>query len=106
MRSGSSMAHLTAARQLRRQRSWPGVVVRQLRPLTWISWLILTAALLWPGRLSGPFDGAPLDGVAEAVVVGVLFPALWWFHPRFLTTRFARTCVVALLAWKAFTAVT
>ena len=82
------------------------MVVRQLRPLTWIWGLILTAALLWPGRLSGPFDGAPLDGMAEAVVVGVLFPALWWFHPRFLTTRFARTCVVALLAWKAFTAVT
>jgi hypothetical protein len=74
--------------------------------LTWIWGLILAVALLWPGRLSGPFDGAPLDGVAEAMVVGVLFPALWWFHPRFLTTRLARTCVVALLVWKAFTAVT
>ena len=71
--------------------------------MTWIWGLILAVALLWPGRLSGPFDGVPLDTLAEAVVVGVLFPALWWFHPRFLTTRIARGCVVSLLAWKAFT---
>jgi hypothetical protein len=70
----------------------------------WIWGLLAAAALLWPARVSGPFDGVPLDGVAEAVLIGVVVPALWCFHPRFLRTRLARACVVALLAWKAFTA--
>jgi hypothetical protein len=46
----------------------------------------------------------PLDGRAEAIAIGVVFPALWWFHPRFLRTRTARALVVALVAWKALTA--
>ena len=59
--------------------------------------------MLWPARISGPLDGMPLDRAAEAVAIGLLFPLLWWFHPRFLATRLARACVVALLAWKALT---
>jgi hypothetical protein len=43
-----------------------------------------------------------LDGVAEAILIGVVFPSLLWFHPRFLRTWLARGAVVALLAWKAF----
>jgi hypothetical protein len=66
----------------------------------WIWGLLAAAAVLWPARLSGPFDGVPLDGAAEAVVVGVVMPALLWFHGRFLTTRFARACVIALVVWK------
>jgi Dolichyl-phosphate-mannose-protein mannosyltransferase len=59
-------------------------------------------ALLWPARIAGPLDGLPLDGVAEAILLGVVFPSLLWFHPGFLRTRLARGIVVALLLWKAF----
>jgi hypothetical protein len=70
------------------------------------SWGLLAAiALLWPDRISGPWDGMPLDTTAEAVLVGAVFPALWWFHPRFLATRFPRVCILALLGWKVLTAV-
>ncbi len=65
--------------------------------------LAAAVAMLWPARISGPLDGMPLDHAAEAVTIGLLFPLLCWFHPRFLATRFARTCIVALLAWKALT---
>jgi hypothetical protein len=80
------------------------------RPSSSYSWgwawgFAAAAALLWPARISDPFDGVPLDGAAEAILVGVVLPALCWFHPRFLTTRFARACVVALLSWKAVTTV-
>jgi hypothetical protein len=67
--------------------------------------LLAAAALLWPARLGGPLDGVPLDQPLEAVLIGLVVPALWWFHPRFLTTTFARGCVLALFAWKALTAV-
>ena len=71
----------------------------------WIWGLAATAALLWPSRISGPFDGVPLDGTAEAILVGAVFPALVWLHPRFLATRLARACIMALLGWKALTMV-
>ena len=65
-------------------------------------WGLLAAiGLLWPDRISGPFDGVPLDRVAEAMAVAVVFPVLWWLHPRFLTTRIARAAIVLLLIWKA-----
>ena len=70
----------------------------------WAWGLAAAAALLWPARISGPFDGVPLDAPAEAILVGVVLPALLWLHPRFLATSFARACVVALLGWKALTA--
>lgn len=57
-------------------------------------------ALLWPDRLAGFADGMPLDSRGECLLVGVLFPMLWWLAPRFLATRMARSCIVALLAWK------
>jgi hypothetical protein len=37
-------------------------------------------ALLWPDHLSGPLDGIPLDGVAEAILLGLVVPILWWLY--------------------------
>jgi hypothetical protein len=62
--------------------------------------ILAAAALLWPDRISGPFDGVPLDRVAEAVLVAGVFPALWYVHPRFLRTSRARACILALVAWR------
>ncbi len=73
--------------------------------LTWAWGFAAAAALLWPARTAGPLDGVPLDGVAEAILIGVVFPALLWFHPRFLRTSVARGAILALLAWKTFAAV-
>jgi hypothetical protein len=58
------------------------------------------AALLWPDRINSLFDGAPLDRAAEALLVGGVVPALWWFQPRFLATSRARVVIVALLVWR------
>lgn len=70
--------------------------------MTWAWGLAAIVALLWPARTAGPLDGLPLDGVAEAILIGVVFPSLLWFHPGFLRTYLGRGAVVALLAWKAF----
>ena len=70
------------------------------------SWAVaLIVAALWPARLAGPLDGAPLDSALEAVVLGLALPAVIWFHPDFLRTTPARVLIVALLAWKSLTAV-
>src|SRR6266487_3298712 len=68
--------------------------------MTWLWGTLAAVALLWPDRISSTLDGVPLDRVAEAVLIGALFPALWVFHARFLSTRFARLSIVALLAWR------
>ena len=64
--------------------------------MTWLWGLFAAGALLWPDRISGPFDGVPLDRVAEAVLVaGVLAgalvpsPAVPSHRPR------ARACILA-----------
>ncbi|MGH9143789.1 MAG: hypothetical protein ACRD2I_21855 [Vicinamibacterales bacterium] len=58
------------------------------------------AALLWPDHISGPFDGVPLDRVAEAVLVAGGVPALWYIHPKFLETSRARICILLLVGWR------
>jgi len=58
------------------------------------------AALLWPGHALSIFDGLPLNGRAEAVVIGVVFPALWWAHRRFLERTAVRALILTLLAVK------
>ncbi len=64
-------------------------------------WTALAAlALLWPGRALGLFDGLPLDGRAEGVVIGVAVPALWWLHRRFLLSRVAKAAIALLLLVK------
>ena len=65
----------------------------------------LAVALLWPGRALSALDGMPLDGVAEAIVIGLVVPALWWAHRRFLDSRTARALIVALVAVKCAGAV-
>lgn len=44
---------------------------------------VAVAALWWPGTVSGPLDGAPLDGPLEAIALGLVLPALRWFHHEF-----------------------
>jgi len=54
-------------------------------------------ALLWPDHLSGPLDGIPFDGVAEAILLGLVVPILWWLYPGYLRHRVVRALIVALL---------
>ena len=62
---------------------------------------LMVVALAWPGRALGMLDGVPLNGVAEATLIGLVVPALWWFDRRFLDTGWARALVVAVLVVKA-----
>ena len=54
------------------------------------------AVLLWPANVPGWFDGAPLDGGLEAVVIGLLIPVMFWFHGDFLRGRFGPALILAL----------
>ncbi len=62
--------------------------------------LLVLLGLLWPSHLSARFDGIPLDDPAEALLFGLLVPALLWLHPRFLRSITVRAGVVALLLIK------
>jgi hypothetical protein len=57
-------------------------------------------ALLWPSRVSGLLDGAPLDRLAEAILIGLIAPALVWLHPNFLRRHTPRILVASLLLIK------
>jgi hypothetical protein len=64
-------------------------------------WAIaFVVAVSWPGRVIGALDGAPFDTWAEVMILALVLPALWWFHPAFLRTTAARVLVALLLAWK------
>lgn len=56
--------------------------------------------MLWPDRIRGPFDGVPLDRIAEAVLIAGVLPALWYVHPGFLRTSRARACILVLVVWR------
>jgi hypothetical protein len=58
------------------------------------------AALIWPSRLSGMLDGAPLDTLPEVLLLGLIAPALACLHPVFLHRFAVRAVVVAILAMK------
>ena len=62
-------------------------------------------AALWPARLSGPLDGAPLDSPADALVIGLALPLLIAIDRRVLARPAIRALIVVLLAWKAVLAV-
>ena len=62
--------------------------------------LALAAGLLWPARWLSTFDGMPLDGRAEAIVIGVVFPALWWLDRSILQRTVTRILIATLLIIK------
>jgi len=72
-------------------------------PFVWT--VLAAAALVWPAKFIGPLDGAPLDGRADALVIGLAIPALWWLDRRAFTATWARVLIVTLLLWKAGTGV-
>ena len=65
--------------------------------------LLAAAAILWPSRAIGPLDGVPLDARADAILCGLVLPALWWLDRRALRAVWARTVIVGLLVWKIAT---
>jgi len=74
--------------------------------MTAVLWFVaLAVGLLWPSHALGAFDGAPLNGIAEAVLVGVVVPTLAWFHGAFLRRTWTRVAIVALILVRAGTAV-
>jgi hypothetical protein len=73
------------------------------RAPAWLDWIwgpLAAAALWWPAHLRGPLDGAPLDRPLEALLLGLVFPALWWFHPAFLRPPPVRAAIALLLLTK------
>jgi hypothetical protein len=62
-------------------------------------------ALLWPSRLAGPFDGAPLDLALEAIAAAAAVFAVW-LRPRVLHESVPRLVIVSLLGWNAFSSTT
>jgi hypothetical protein len=62
--------------------------------------LALAVAVLWPGRVLSSLDGVPLNGHAEAVVFGIVFPALCWIDGGFLRRPLVQGTVAALLVLK------
>lgn len=67
---------------------------------------LLAAAVLWPSRLAGPLDGAPLDAPLEALLIGLVLPAIVIFDRRVLRRRAIQILIVLLLVWKGFTTAT
>ena len=71
---------------------WPGL------------WFLLTiVAVLWPSRLVGPLDGAPLDRPLEAILLGLALPWVFWLGRAACASRAFRAAVIALLLWKGAT---
>lgn len=61
------------------------------------AWGVLAlVVLLWPAHTPGMFDGAPLDGGVEVVVIGLLLPALCWFHGGFARGRLGPALIILL----------
>jgi hypothetical protein len=63
----------------------------------------LLVGLLWPSRLIGWLDGAPLDQSIEVMTAAALLPALWYLDPGYLRSRAARATIAALAIWKIAT---
>ena len=70
-------------------------------PVLWF--VLLMVAVLWPSRVTGPLDGAPLDRPLEAIVLGLALPWLFWLGRSVCASRAFRAAVIALLMWKGMT---
>ena len=69
--------------------------------MTLVCWsAVLAIGLLWPATVLSAFDGAPLNGRLEAVVVGLLVPALWWLDRSFVLRRRPQMLIAALVVVK------
>ncbi len=62
--------------------------------------VVAVAAVWWPSRVSGAFDGAPLDTLPEALILGLVVPVLAWLHPRLFDRLLPRALVCAIIAIK------
>jgi hypothetical protein len=67
--------------------------------------VIALVAVLWPSRLIGVLDGAPLDTSSEALLLGLVVPALIWTHPAFLRKTIIRASVLGILLIKIAAAI-
>jgi len=65
--------------------------------------VVLIAGLIWPSRMIGPLDGAPLDQRLEAMAFVLLLPVVWFLHPGYLRRPIARVLVAVLALWKIAT---
>ena len=64
-------------------------------------WRALTiVTVLWPSRVSGIFDGPPLDTPIEALTLGLLVPVMAWLEPAFLRRLPARVFILSILGVK------
>ena len=70
--------------------------------MTAYAWpLLAVVALAWPSRALGPLDGLPLNGRAEALLLGLVVPALFWLQPKALMRPVLRATIVTLVLLKA-----
>lgn len=64
------------------------------RGAAWGAFALLV--LLWPAKIAGTVDGAPLDQGLEAIALGLVVPILCWFYGGFFRTWPARILIVAI----------
>src|SRR5262249_38152884 len=83
-----------------RPAGWRASSALRVLMTTFLWGLLGAAALVWPDRVNGPFDGAPLDRPLEALLIGFVVPILWWRAPGFLRQRIAQALILALLVWR------
>ena len=70
-------------------------------PALWF--VLLVAGAWWPSRFVGPLDGAPLDRPAEAILLGLLLPWLFWLGRDASRSSAVRIAILVLIGWKAAT---
>jgi hypothetical protein len=80
------------------------MAVTESRRRTRLLWsTAAVVALLWPARTLGLLDGVPLDNRVEALLVGLVLPALWWLDRSVFDRRVVRGLVAGLLVAKLST---